>query len=69
LPWSLFTVTLPEEVFATDPLAVARFLWQMPASQQRSLVANLGAARRALLYEAESTLGEHVLHQVAAECL
>jgi hypothetical protein len=70
LPWSLFTITFPEEVFVMDSLAVARVLWQYPQKHLRTLFANMQAFQNALLYETNNTLlGDYILRQVAVECL
>lgn len=70
LSWSLFTVSLPEQAFLADSVAVARFLWQMPAAQKRSLVLNVQRlAQPALLYEPGGEIGELILRQLAQDCL
>lgn len=70
IPWSLLTVTLPEDVFLADPVAIARFLWQLPDKHLRTLHANLlDTAQSALLYERNSTLADRVLRQLDIECL
>ena len=70
LPWSLFTITISEQTFLSDPLAVARVLWQMHVNQLRALVLNVQRiAQPALLYEPNGTLGAHVLRQLVEDCL
>lgn len=70
LPWSLFTIRLPERAFLADPLGVTRFLWQLPEAHLRTLLTNLvDYAQPALLYMQNGYIGDYVLRQLVDECL